>query len=43
MQGLKRQQVIQKEDKSKAIITLLQSATQMLKTGATPDVVDFAH
>jgi hypothetical protein len=43
MQGLKPQQVTQKEDKSKAINNLLQSATQMLKNGATPDVVDFAQ
>jgi len=43
MQGLKPQQVTQKEDKSKAIQNLLQSATQMLKNGATPDVVDFAQ
>merc|ERR1719389_278497 len=42
MQGLKPQQVNQKDDKSKAISNLLQSATQMLKNGATPDVVDFA-
>jgi len=42
MQGLKPQQVTQKEDKSKAISNLLQSATQMLKNGATPDVVEFA-
>jgi hypothetical protein len=43
MQGLKPQQVTQKEDKSKAIANLLQSATSMLKNGATPDVVDFAQ
>jgi hypothetical protein len=43
MQGLKPQQVTQKDDKSKAISNLLQSATQMLKNGATPDVVDFAQ
>ena len=43
MQGLKPQQVTHKEDKSKAINNLLQSATQMLKNGATPDVVDFAQ
>merc|ERR1719352_1940594 len=42
MQGLKPQHV-QKDDKSKAISNLLQSATQMLKNGATPDVVDFAQ
>ena len=43
MQGLNPQQVIHKENKSKAINNLLQSATQMLKNGATPDVVDFAQ
>jgi len=44
MQGLKPQQVTpQKEDKSKAISNLLQSATNMLKNGATPDVTDFAE
>ena len=43
MQGLKPQQVTQKDDKSKAISNLLQSATNMLKNGATPDVVDFAQ
>jgi len=43
MQGLKPAQVTQKEDKSKAISNLLQSATNMLKNGATPDVVDFAQ
>jgi hypothetical protein len=43
MQGLKPQQVTQKEDKSKAISNLLQSATQMLKNGATPDVVEFTE
>jgi len=46
MQGLKPQQVApkdEKEDKSKAIANLLQSATSMLKNGATPDVVDFAQ
>jgi len=46
MQGIKPQQVspkAEKEDKSKAIANLLQSATSMLKNGATPDVVDFAQ
>jgi len=40
---LKPLPVAQKDDKSKAIANLLQSATQMLKNGATPDVVDFAQ
>jgi len=46
MQGLKLQHVAAKDDhdeKSKAISNLLQSATSMLKNGATPDVVDFAQ
>lgn len=46
MQGLKPTQVAPKDDKddrSKAISNLLQSATSMLKNGATPDVVDFAQ
>ena len=42
MQGLKLQQTTQKEDKSKAIANIMQSATQMLKNGVTLDVVDFA-
>merc|ERR1719454_2443084 len=41
MQGLKPQQV-QKEDKSKAITNLMETAKTMLKNGATPDVVEFA-
>merc|ERR1719443_2010876 len=42
--GLKPQQVTpQQEDKSKAIANLLQSATNMLKNGVTPDVTDFAE
>ena len=41
MQGLKP--VTQRADKTKAITTLLSTATQMLKNGATPDVVDFAQ
>jgi len=41
MQGLKPQQV-QKEDKSKAITNLLETAKTMLKNGVTPDVVQFA-
>merc|ERR1719389_1405930 len=42
MQGPKPQQVTQKEDKSKAITNLMETAKTMLKNGATPDVVEFA-
>jgi len=44
IQGLKPQPTpqLQKEDKSKAISNLLETATSMLKNGATEDVVAFA-
>lgn len=43
MQSLTHQPVTQKEDTSKAISNVLQSATSMLKNGATPNVVEFAE
>jgi len=44
MQGLKpTQQVTQGSDKSKAIANLMSTATSMLKSGATTDVVEFAQ
>merc|ERR1719161_41886 len=44
MQGMKpNQQVSGKVDKSKAIDSLLATATSMLKNGETADVVEFAQ
>jgi hypothetical protein len=42
MQGVKPQQVSAKEDKSKSVSNLLETAKTMLKNGATSDVVEFA-
>jgi hypothetical protein len=42
MQGLKPQQVSGREDKSKSVANLLETAKSMLKNGATSDVVEFA-
>jgi hypothetical protein len=42
MQGVKPQHVL-KEEKSKSVSNLLETAKTMLKNGATPDVVTFAQ
>jgi len=42
MQGVKPQQVSTKDDKSKSVSNLLETAKTMLKNGATEDVVTFA-
>jgi len=42
MQGVKPQQVSTREDKSKSVSNLLETAKTMLKNGATEDVVTFA-
>jgi len=42
MQGMKPNQVAGKVDKSKAVSSLLATATSMLKNGETADVVEFA-